>query len=215
MPAREKFFEVSTDDVAYGNTLEAHLDTGESLFLWVRRNNVNRVVGDLLFDPTESDEKVEAALSMFKEDGVGEARGVSSEHSELKVTVRKVPAFSIVIDYIGAGLSFRQASHILSSTADRTELAEMKGVRENEMVKFVRIVVGVNLHAMSDLLHNRECWVFSLAFHGATVQGRSLLDVRVRLCLRGDIKNFHLLSIPLRESHIRFTYGRCGRCAYD
>jgi hypothetical protein len=25
--------------------------------------------------------------------------------------------------------------------------------------------------------------------------------VRVRLCIRGDIKNFHLLSIPLRESH--------------
>jgi hypothetical protein len=28
----EKFLEVSTDDVAYVNTLDAHLDTGESLF---------------------------------------------------------------------------------------------------------------------------------------------------------------------------------------
>jgi hypothetical protein len=108
---------VSTDDVAYGNTLEAHLEARESLFLWVRR----------------------------------------SEHSELKVTIRKVLAFSLFIDYIGAGLSFRQATHIFSSTADRTGLAELKGVRENEVVKFVRIVVGVNLHALSDLLNNREC----------------------------------------------------------
>jgi hypothetical protein len=117
------------------------------------------------------------------------------------LTVSKVPAFSLVIDYIGAGILFQQASHILSSTADRTGLAKLKGVRENEVAKFVRTVVGVNLHALSDLLNNRECWAFSLALDGATVQGRSLLDVRVRLCLRGDIRNLHLLAIPLRESH--------------
>jgi hypothetical protein len=69
------------------------------------------------------------------------------------------------------------------------------------VAKFVRTVVGVNLHALLDLLNNRECWAFSIDFDGATVQGRLLLDMRVRLCLRGDIKNFNLLSIPLRESH--------------
>jgi hypothetical protein len=53
--ARDKFFVLSPDDVAYVNTLDAHLDTGESLFFWVRRNIVNRVIGDLLFDPTETD----------------------------------------------------------------------------------------------------------------------------------------------------------------
>jgi hypothetical protein len=201
MAARERFFEMSTNEVAYGNIMDAHLDAGESLFFWVRRNIVNRVVGDLLFDPNESDENVEAALNICKEDGVGEARGASSEHYELKVTVTKVLAFSLVIDYIGAGLSFRQASHILSSTADLTGMARLKGVQENEVAKFVRTVVGVNLRALSDLLNNRECWAFSLAFHGAKVQGRSFLDVRVRLCLRGYIRNLHLLAIPLRESH--------------
>jgi hypothetical protein len=62
---REMFFELSTDDVACVITLDAHLDTGESLFFWVRRIIVNRVIGDLLFDSTESDRKVEAALSIF------------------------------------------------------------------------------------------------------------------------------------------------------
>jgi hypothetical protein len=90
MAAREKFFELSTNEVAYGNSLDAHLDAGESLFFWLRRNIVNRVVSDLLFDPNESDEKVKAALRIFKEDGVGETRGAISEYSELKVTVTKV-----------------------------------------------------------------------------------------------------------------------------
>jgi hypothetical protein len=49
--ARETFFALSPDDVAFVNTLDAHFDTGESLFFWVRRNIVNRVIGDLLFDP--------------------------------------------------------------------------------------------------------------------------------------------------------------------
>jgi hypothetical protein len=129
MAAREKLFEVSTNEVAYGNTLDSHQDTGESLFFWVRRNIVNCVVGDLLFDTNESDGKVEAALSIFKEDGIGDARGASSEHSDLKLTVRKVLAFSLVIDLIGAGISFRQANHILSSIAVRTGLAKPKKVR--------------------------------------------------------------------------------------
>jgi hypothetical protein len=198
--AREKFVELSLDDVAYVNTLDARLDKCKSLFFWVKRNIVNRDIGDLLFDPTESDEKVEAALSIVEEDGAGEARIGRSEHSELKMTVRKVLAFSLVFDYVGAGLSFRQASQKLSSTA-RTGLVKLKGMRENEVVTFVRAVVGVNLHALAHLLNNRECWAFSLALDGDTIQGRSLLDVRVRLCLRGDIKNVHLLAIPLRESH--------------
>jgi hypothetical protein len=58
--AREKCFEVSTGDVAYVNTLNAHVDMGESwsLFVWVRPNIAIRVLGYLQIDPIESDEKV-------------------------------------------------------------------------------------------------------------------------------------------------------------
>jgi hypothetical protein len=50
--------------------------------------------------------------------------------------VRKVVAISFVIDYVGAGIFFRHASHILSSTTDRTGIVKLKGVRDNEVVKF-------------------------------------------------------------------------------
>jgi hypothetical protein len=186
--AREKFFELTPDDAAYVNTLNAHLDKGESLFFCVRRKIVNRVIGNLLFDSTESDEKVDGALNILEEDGAGEARVGRFQRSELNVTMRKVLAFSLVIEYVGAGQSFRQASDISSSTTDRTRLDKLRGMRENEVVKFVnlttsfsRAVVGVNLRAVEDLLKNRECWAFSLAYGGVTIQGRSLLGVRVRL----------------------------------
>jgi hypothetical protein len=80
-------------------------------------------------------------------------------------------------------------------------MASLKVLRENEVVKFVRAVVGVTLNELSELLKSRECWDFSLAFDGVTVQGRSFLDVTVRLFLRGDKENIHLPAIPLRESH--------------
>jgi hypothetical protein len=103
---------VFTNDVAYVNTLDAHLDTSESLLFWERQNIVNRVIADMIFDPTESDEKVEAVFSIFKADGVGEARGASSEHSELKVTVRMVLSFSLVIDFVALAYpSVRQATY--------------------------------------------------------------------------------------------------------
>ena len=41
---------------------------------------------------------------------------------------------------------------------------------------------------------------FSIAFYGETVEGRSLLDVRLRLLVRGRIDNLLLLAIPLREA---------------
>jgi hypothetical protein len=115
-------FELTPDDAAYVNTLDAHLYKGESLFFWGRRKIVNRVIGNLLFDPTESDEKVDGALSFFEEDGAGEARVGRFQCSELNVTVRKVLAFSLVIENVGAGQSFRQASHISSPNADHTGL---------------------------------------------------------------------------------------------
>jgi hypothetical protein len=59
---REKFFARSPDDVAFANTLDAHLDACEIIFFRVRRNIVCSVIDDLIFDPNESDEKVGAAL---------------------------------------------------------------------------------------------------------------------------------------------------------
>jgi hypothetical protein len=51
-----------------------------------------------------------------------------------------------------------------------------------------------------DLLNDREAWAVLRAFYDSTIQVLFLLDTRVRLCLEGDIRNVHLLAVPLRES---------------
>jgi hypothetical protein len=52
--------------VPYANTLDAHLDidTG-ALFFWLDTTIVSDVIGGMLFDPEESEENQEKALSIF------------------------------------------------------------------------------------------------------------------------------------------------------
>jgi hypothetical protein len=194
--AKDAFFEGGSC-VPYANTLDAHLeDSSGAMFFWISKDIVVKVLGEMLFDPLESSENVESALSIFKTDNDG-----ASGERERKVTIKKVMAFALVVDYVGAGLSFRQACACLKATSDRTGLKKISGLREQDVCMLVRAVVGINLQKMSDLLRSKNCWSFSIAFDGATVQCRSLLDVRVRLLVGGRIENLHLLAIPLREAH--------------
>jgi hypothetical protein len=94
-----------------------------------------------------------------------------------------------------------QAATVLSSTAQHKGIHKLRGTREADVARFVRAAVGINLQIISDLLTRKDCWAFSLAFDGSTVQGKSFLDVRIRFCVRGRIENVHLIAIPLRTSH--------------
>jgi hypothetical protein len=173
--AKDLFFEGGSC-VPYANTVDAHLvDSSGEMLIWISKDIVVKVLGEMLFDPLESSEKFESALSIFKTDYDG-----ASGERERMVTNKKVMAFALVFYYVGAGLSFRQACACLKATSDRTGLKKLSGLREQDLCMFVRAAVGINLQKMSDLLRRTNCWSFSIAFDGATVQGRSLLDIRVR-----------------------------------
>jgi hypothetical protein len=170
--SRESFFDVEEYGAAHANTIDAHIDVGENLLFWIRKNIVHEVVRELVFDHSQN-EKVETALSIFKKDD--EEGG----DMEFKVTIKRVMAFFLIIDCVGAGLSLRQAATVLSSTAQRTGLHKLRGIREADVARFSRAAVGINLQIISDLLTRKDCWAYSLAFDGATVQGKSFLDVRI------------------------------------
>jgi hypothetical protein len=63
---QDAFFDVSVDEVAHMNSLDAHVDVGALLF-WVRENVMHNVIRELFFDPDKG-ERVEATFSIFKED---------------------------------------------------------------------------------------------------------------------------------------------------
>lgn len=106
---------------AYVNTIDAHVDSVESLFFWMSEKVVGNVIRDLLID-CEDDESAESAPIVFSKDddsaeGSVEAPGASEIR---KVTIKTSMAFSLTIDYTGADLSFRKALTVLTATDQRT-----------------------------------------------------------------------------------------------
>jgi hypothetical protein len=193
---RKALFE--NNGTPFVNTLPSHLDTGDPTFFWIKKEIVKDVIGCLLFDPAECEDQdlsADRMLRSFKKYCEG------NFHIKYKVTIKKVTAFDLSLSYIGAGLSFRQVTTVLHETWKRTGLSKLRSVSEGDMADFARVAVAINLQPISDLLSNPKCWAYSTEFDGATVQGRSFLDVRVRLCSNGVIENLHILAVPLRVSH--------------
>jgi hypothetical protein len=159
---QDAFFDVYVDEVAHMNSLDAHVDVG-ALFFWVRENIVLNVIRELFFDPDKG-ERVEAALSIFKKDAKERPAAVEGGNGpvfvERKISINKVMAFSLTIYYISCGLSFGQAYNILTHSASRTGLHMLRGVREEDVARLVRAVVGINLDNIPSFLRSNEAWAF-------------------------------------------------------
>jgi hypothetical protein len=99
---QDTFFDVSVDEDAHMNSLDALVNVGALLFC-VREKIVLNVIRELFFDPDKG-ERVEAALSIFKEDAKEQPAAVEKENSpvcvERKITVKKVMVFNLTIDYL-------------------------------------------------------------------------------------------------------------------
>jgi hypothetical protein len=83
----------------YANTLDEHLEesSGER-FSWISEDIVMEVLREMMHDPSEANEKVKSAFSIFVADYDG-PRGLG----ERKVTIGKSLDFTLAIDYVGAG----------------------------------------------------------------------------------------------------------------
>ena len=84
-------------------------------------------------------------------------------------------------------------------TKEHTGIFLYGGCDENEVAKNGRIVCAHSLKILSEII--RQVLVFSLAIDGATHQGMSYLDVRVRFHWKGEMLNYHLIALPLFARH--------------
>ena len=105
------------------------------------------------------------------------------------------------MDYIGAGLSFRQAQTVLQVTKQHTNLTELSSINQETVANYVRVVCAINLQALSTLLSNNQIWAFALANDASTHYGRSYFDNRIRFHRGGVLDNVHLLAIPMFNRH--------------
>jgi hypothetical protein len=184
--------------VPLASTIKSHLDIGGKPIFCIDEKIVTNIIGELLFDPATTEERHDAAMSIFKQnDGDGE----ENQAEAFQVTIGKTMAFELISSYVAAGLSFRQACKVLQDTHQRTGISKLSGVRESDVAKYIRAIATINLQKISSLLQSKECWVFSIAFDDTTKHGISFIGVRLRLHAEGEIQNFHLLAIPLYERH--------------
>jgi hypothetical protein len=64
---------------------------------------------------------------------------------------------------------------------------------------YARFIYAINMLCIAELL--RQCWAFSVALNMATHMATSYCDVRIRICHKSTVHDFHLLSIPVHERH--------------
>ncbi|KAH9244819.1 hypothetical protein BASA81_017759 [Batrachochytrium salamandrivorans] len=115
------------------------------------------------------------------------------------VTVKMTQRFNLCVRYIACGATFRMASRLMQATVEESGLAYLRGCSDTIASDYARIVCAASLQKISEALE--AVWAFSIALDCSTHQSTSYLDVRCRFCLHEIIYNFHLMTIPLFESH--------------
>ena len=83
--------------------------------------------------------------------------------------------FSLVVDYLSIGVSFRMAVSILLRTKERTGLASVGSISEKKVRSYAGFVCAINLQRIKELLES--CWTFSVAMDMASHMSSSYLDI--------------------------------------
>jgi hypothetical protein len=103
------------------------------------------------------------------------------------------------LQYLAAGLSFRQVSQVIMETKEVLRIGSISSCSEGIVRRYVWFICSMNLLCIAELL--RQCWAFSVALDMATNMATSYCDVRIRICHKSTGHDFRLLSIPVHERH--------------
>jgi hypothetical protein len=149
---QEASFDVAVDEVAHVKSLDA--DDAGVLFFWVSENLVLGDIRELSFDP-EKGGRVEFALKIVKDDAEGRNAGDEACDGpfcvERRLVEKRLWHSSSLLTTLQAVFSFRQAK-MLTLTVTRTGLHKLRGVREEDVARFVRPVAGISLGKIASLL---------------------------------------------------------------
>ncbi|CAK9191983.1 unnamed protein product [Sphagnum troendelagicum] len=70
------------------------------------------------------------------------------------------------------------------------------------VARIARITCALNLEMLSEMM--RASWAYSVGLDASTDSfGISMLDLRIRIPVNGDIHNFHMLVVPMFAEHSR------------
>jgi hypothetical protein len=124
-----------------------------------------------------------------------------SDKSTYKVTINNVMLFELSMDHVSIGMSFQQTATAIQQAKDRTKTAKLAGINDLIIDQYVRVVVTVALQNIFDIIDNKFVWAISFAGDKSTYRGQSFFDPHLCACYYGDLKNLHLVTVPMFEHH--------------
>jgi hypothetical protein len=123
------------------------------------------------------------------------------EEPHYTATIKNIVRFELAIDHVSIGMSFRQVAGAIQHAKDRTKMSKLSGINDLIVGQYVRVLVATNLLMIADMLDGDMVWAFSMAGDCSIHRGQSFFDLRVRICLKGQLLNPHLVAIPMFDRH--------------
>lgn len=72
---------------------------------------------------------------------------------------------------------------------------------ETNVRQYARACIVIRLQHCRSLIMDKRCWTCSVAFEYATNKGDYYLDIRMRIHVKSQLHNLHLIAIPMCSSH--------------
>jgi len=185
------------------NSLRAHFEGEVSLRFEIKRDIVQVLIEDLLFDPEADDAVAEraTALRFFtvldSSDSESGSEDDTDEEKDYTIVIRSTRLFHLIIKFVSRGASFRMAEGLASDVKEVTDMSCFVGASRERVTQFVRVVCASNLQIIGSCL--RCVYAFGIALDVGSNSGTSYLDIRARFIDKSKLVNVHLLAIPLHN----------------
>ncbi|RHY21540.1 hypothetical protein DYB32_009784, partial [Aphanomyces invadans] len=112
-----------------------------------------------------------------------------------------VDRFKLAIKLVSHGLSFRQTANAMETVRATFNLDKLTGINDNMVDPFVRVLVGVSILKIGDLIATDDVWAMSIRFDRSSHSESTFFDLRVRLGVKGMLHNLHLIAMPHFDRH--------------
>lgn len=208
---RAEFFDSA---VPFVNTLHAHADRTVKSFEFIfDASIIDKLVSEYLWKKGidgELNETRENALRVFKkvvERADDEDCDAGVAYTQYKVKIASEISFNLITDYVGIGMSLKQATRALEVTKERTRDKRMGFPSQLQTQSFVRVASAITFQVLANLMP--QLWAFSIGTDASTCLGTSYLDLRVRFVWLGRLYNLHVIALPMSGSHTGIYQYQC------
>ena len=148
--------------------------TSDTIEYTIKAPIVQMIIGELFFNTVaieahsddEAEEEVESAalhriaklakqkkhaMLLFKP-----AELAAEGEASYTVTIKNPMRYHLVINHVGAGISFKQTDLAIVHAKNRAQLPKLAGINELIVGKFFRVQVAVALQRIADMLSNDD-----------------------------------------------------------